>query len=254
MGDNSMRRVGLQPQKCRAKAKSTGRPCGQWAVVGSTVCYSHGGGRGDVRANGELRAVAAQIGAVGLPPDQTIKLVQRALSDQMLRAAGVLQAAAAENRPVDPAEYERFESVADKAMIAARVALQSGVEDQDAADAVENENRQLVADALMWTIDAVLKLLEVPGTQRLQVREFAIRMSIWALEGGDPTKRPEEPKLLPDTVAVAELLPAPARRRQPDAADDVWRRAQTIVDAEVVEDDGGDDGGDDEDDDRPTVA
>jgi hypothetical protein len=174
----------------------------------------------------------------------------------MLRAAGVLQAAAAENRPVDPAEYERFESVADKAMIAARVALQSGVEDQDAADAVENENRQLVADALMWTIDAVLKLLEVPGTQRLQVREFAIRMSIWALEGGDPTKRPEEPKLLPDTVAVAELLPAPRRRSAPDA-DDVWKRAQKVVDevvdAEVIDDES-DDGGDDESDDRPTAA
>ena len=236
--DAANRRAGLPPTRCEAQSKQAGRQCRRWATIGTVPprCRMHGGAKKDVRANGDMRVVATQLGLVGLPPDQTIKLVQRALSDQMLRAAGVLQAAAAENRPVDPVEYERFESVADKALIAARVALQSGVEDQDAADAVEGENRQLVANALTWTVDAVLDVVGLSGPQRLQVREFSIRMSIWALEGADPRERPEAPKLLPDRVAVGELLPAPRRGPAPDA-DQVWAAAQEIVDVEFEEDD-----------------
>ena len=105
MGENTMRRAGLQPQRCTAKSKQSGERCKAWAVVGAQVCFTHGGGREEVRRRGDLQATAAQLGVIGLPPTDTIRLVQRALSDRMLDAAGALRAAAEEGRPVDPEEH-----------------------------------------------------------------------------------------------------------------------------------------------------
>jgi hypothetical protein len=41
--------------KCSGRSKRTGKPCEQWAVVGTTVCYMHGGAAGQVRAKAEER-------------------------------------------------------------------------------------------------------------------------------------------------------------------------------------------------------
>lgn len=243
------RRVGLQPQKCAATSKSTGARCRQWAVVGARVCHYHGGSRPDVRANGELRAVAEQIGAAGMPPADTVRLVARALSSQFLKAAATLDKAAAEGRPIDPADVERFESAADKALVSARIALASGVE--DAAEARDEEAGQLVATAVVAALDEVLDL--VPGLsheQRKQLRAHGLLLAEWSLRGADPAQRPFPPELVrsPVSVAVGELLPAPPHRRASrDTASDVWRRAQEVVDAEVVDDEevgDGDESGD----------
>lgn len=233
MGENTMRRAGLQPQKCTATSKTTGDRCRQWAVVGSKVCHFHGGGREEVRRRGDLQATAAQLGVIGLPPRDTVRLVQRALSDRMLDAAGALRAAAEEGRPVDPEEHQRFVDASDRALVAARVALQAGVE--ESSDARDAEAGELVARAVEWSTDGVLAVLDLSHEQRAQVRQYAFELATWALQGGQPDKRPQPPKLLPDRVAVAELLPAPARSRRPDA-DDIWRRAQDVVDAELVDD------------------
>jgi hypothetical protein len=258
MGVNSQRRSGLQPERCTATAKRTGERCGRWAVVGCAVCWVHGGGKKDVVANGQLRTVAAQLGVAGLPPSESIRVIQRALSSQMLKAAGVLEAAAQEGRPIGAAEYERFESAADKALIAARIALQHGVE--ETTDAHDEETGELLAKAVSWTVDGVLDIL--PGLsheQRAQVREYGLRTAMWAFSDGSPATRPEAPKLLPDHVAVAELLPAPRRRRS--AADDVWRRAQPVVDqddelvdAELVDDQDEGEVGDGDEGDAPDAA
>jgi hypothetical protein len=46
--------------KCHAKAKSTGEPCQQYAVVGGTVCYHHGA-NGRVMNAAERRVTLAQL-------------------------------------------------------------------------------------------------------------------------------------------------------------------------------------------------
>lgn len=242
MGANRMRRAGLAAQRCTATAKSTGERCEQHAIVGTSVCFWHGGGKRDVRMGGHLAATAAQLGAAGLPPAETVRLVQRALSEQMLDAAGALRAASEEGRPVSAEQHARFVDASDRALVAARVALAAGVEDQ--SDARDDEAGELVARSVGWSVDAVLAVLDLSAEQRIQLRQYALETAAWALQGGDPTTRPQAPKLL-DRVAVAELLPAPSRRRPPDA-DDVWRRAQEVVDAELV-DDQDDEEGDDSD-------
>lgn len=250
MANQADRRSGLRPVKCTKKSKQSQEQCRNWAVIGTSppICRIHGGARGAVKDKADLAVVAAQLGAVGLAPAETIKVVQRAVSDQFLRAAGVLQAAAAEGRPVDAEEFARYEKAADQALAAARIAMAAGVEDQDAEDLREEGNRELVATALRWTIDAVLHVLRLPGQQRLEIRDYAFAMSVWALEGGDPRTRPEEPKLAgmvdaQPVVVRAELMPAPFRRRSAPDADSVWSAAQQIVDAEVVDDE--EDGDDD---------
>jgi hypothetical protein len=250
MGENTQRRVGLQARKCTARAKSTGKTCGQWAVPGAQTCYFHGAARRDIRAKGDLAAVAAQLGVVGLPPQETVRLVQRALSAQMLRAAGALEAAVAEGRPIDAGDQERFERAADQALVAARVALQAGVEDAREHD--HEENAELVTSVLCTAVDGVLAVLSLSHEQNQQVRLYGLALAQWALLGAPPGERPEAPKL-PDVVAAppvvvrGELMPAPLRPRSAPGADDVWRRAQAIIDAEVVDDDqevGDDESGD----------
>jgi hypothetical protein len=233
MGENTMRRAGLQPSRCTATSKQSGARCKAWAVVGAQVCHTHGGGREEVRRRGDLTAVAAQLGVIGLPPRDTLRVVQRALSDRMLDAAGALRAAAEEGRPVDPEEHQRFIDASDRALVAARVALQAGVE--ESSDSRDDEAGELVARAVEWSLDGVLAILDLSHEQRAQVRQYGFELATWALQGGHPDKRPEPPKLL-ERVAVAELLPAPPRsRRRPDA-DDIWRRAAEVVDAELVDD------------------
>lgn len=206
---------------------------------------------------GDLAAVAAQLGVTGLPPQETVRLVQRALSAQMLRAAGALEAAVAEGRPIAAEDQERFERAADQALVAARIALAANVEEARSRD--HEETGELVSTSLGLALDGVLDVLQLPYEQKKQVRVYGLELAQWALLGALPGERPEAPKL-PDVVgtrpvvAVGELLPAPSRRRSAPDADEVWRRAQEIVDqdgevvdAEVVDDEevgDGDESGD----------
>jgi hypothetical protein len=54
------RPAGLPPTKCSATAKSTGKPCEQWSVVGGVTCWHHGA-NGKVRANADMRITLAQL-------------------------------------------------------------------------------------------------------------------------------------------------------------------------------------------------
>jgi len=198
----------------------------------------HGSAKGDVRDKANVQVAAAQLGVLGLPPKDTVRVVQRVLSDRMLDAAGVLRAAAEEGRQVDPEEHQRFVEASDRALVAARVALAAGVE--DGTDSRDDEAGELVARALSWAIDGVLEVLSLSPERRLQMRRYALEMGQWALEGGNPEERPADPVLLPERVAVGELLPAPARRRAP-TPDEIWAEAEQLVDAEIVEEDDDDD-------------
>lgn len=270
VGENTMRRAGLGPTKCTATAKSSGARCKQWAIVGCTVCHKHGGGRKAVRANGDLRAVAAQLAIVGLAPDATVRIVQRVLSERMLAEAETLRTASEQGRKVSAEEEQRFIDASERALTAAAAAIRLGVEQQ--ADTEREELTELVSGAVRMTIDAIMAVL--PGGLKYwnDLHSYAVAMTAWALAPesarGERPDLPADPPehLLPGYVhpttyygpgataphgsaqgpAVAELMPAPRRRRTADA-DSVWRAAQQIVDAEVVDDQEDGDGEEDGD-------
>lgn len=50
-------------RRCSATAKSTGRPCGRWAIPGGTVCATHGGNARQVRDAANARVLTRQIAA-----------------------------------------------------------------------------------------------------------------------------------------------------------------------------------------------
>lgn len=88
-----------QDRKCGATAKSTGMPCGRWAIPGGTVCATHGGNAKQVRdaANARLltrtleadaQATVAHLGLepIGDPLEQLNLLAQE--SRAMLTALG----------------------------------------------------------------------------------------------------------------------------------------------------------------------
>lgn len=50
-------------RRCSATAKSTGRPCGRWAIPGGTVCATHGGNARQVRDADNARVLTRQIAA-----------------------------------------------------------------------------------------------------------------------------------------------------------------------------------------------
>lgn len=52
------------PRQCTAKAKGSGVRCRAFAIVGGTVCRSHGGGSPAVRRAAELRKAQAQADAM----------------------------------------------------------------------------------------------------------------------------------------------------------------------------------------------
>jgi hypothetical protein len=251
--DQADRRSGLRPVKCGATSKQSREQCRRWAIVGTVppLCKIHGGNRRIVKDKAELAAVAAQMGMVGLEPADTIRIVQRVLSDQMLRAAGVLAAAAEEGRPVDPEEHQRFIDSSDRALVAARVALStivteaSDLREQDKQDAAD-----LAAKAVGWAIDSVLGLVpELESEQRQALKIYALEMAGWAF-AGCPDPRPVPPKMpsasRDSRPAVGELLPSPPRRAGREPADDVWRAVQEVVDAELVEQEDDDDGEEDD--------
>jgi hypothetical protein len=244
--DQANRRAGLRPVKCGATSKQSREQCRRWAIVGTVPprCNFHGGARKIVKDKAELAAVAAQLGMVGLEPAETIRIVQRVLSDQMLRAAGALAAAAEEGRPVDPAEHQRFIDSSDRALVAARVALSTIVaEASDLREQDQEEAAELAVKAVSWAIDSVIGLVpQMEGEQRQALKAYALDMAGWAF-AGCPDPRPVPPKM-PSVLrdprpAVGELMPAPWRRPVPDA-EDVWAQVQEVVDAEVVEEDDGD--------------
>lgn len=254
--DQADRRSGLRPTKCGAKSKQSQQQCKRWATVGTVPprCKIHGGGKGVVKDKADLTVTAAQLGLLGLPPAQTISIVQRVLSEQMLRAAGALAAAAEEGRPADPAENTAFVEASDRALVAARVALSAGVEQQSEEE--REELAALVVTAVSTTVDAVMWALPGGLKHWHELRDFALAMTAWALSPeSDRGERPAlpadpEPHLLPGYVhptsaragerpgvaAFGELMPAPRRRGAPDA-DEIWSAAQEIADAEIVEDD-----------------
>lgn len=205
----------------------------------------HGGARKDVRARGDMRAVAAQLGLVGLEPAETVKVIQRVLSDQMLRAAGALAATAEEGRPVDPVEHERFVDASDRALVAARVALSAGVTEVfGQREQIHQDAGELLAKAVGWAVDAVLKLAPLDGVQRTELRVYGLSMAQWAFEGAqsERPKPPTMPVARQDVVVSGELLPGPRTRRGFDA-DEVWARAAEIVDGEVLGEEDDDVGG-----------
>ena len=261
--DQADRRSGLRPVKCGAKSKQSQQQCKRWATVGTAPprCHYHGGNKGVVKDKADLAVTAAQLGVLGLPPAQTISVVQRVLSQMMLQAAGALAAASEEGRPADPAENTAFVEASDRALVAARVALQAGVEQQ--SDEEREELAELVAGAVRTTVDAVMWALPGGLKHWHDLRDYAMAMIGWALtpetDRGERPGLPADPPehLLPGYVhpstgwgggrpgfaAAGELLPGPIRRRAAPDADAVWAAAQEIADAEIVgeEDDGNDD-------------
>jgi hypothetical protein len=245
--DAANRRAGLPPVRCTAWSKQAGRQCRNWAVIGAQVCRRHGGARPVVEQKGDMKAIAAQLGVRGLPPGETVRIISRVLSDRMLHAAAALSDAAAEG--ADTAELgAAFDVIADKSLVAARVALAAGVEGQRDADL--DIAGELVTSALSEALSGVVSVLPV-GVRSLWaplLESYGFALAGWSLQPAkDRGPRPEAPKLpeLPGAVpqqrvAFGELMPAPRRRSASDA-DDVWRRAQEVVDAEVVEDDEEDD-------------
>lgn len=258
MPNHADRRSGLPPVRCAAQSKQSGQQCKRFSVVGLVPprCPLHAGkSSAAAKADGDLQSTAAQLGVLGLPPAQTIAVVQRVLSEMMLRAAGALAAAAEDGRPADRSENQAFIDASDRALVAARVALAAGVEER--SDQEQEELALLVVGAVRTTVDAVM--LALPGNLQHwhALHDFAMQMTAWALSPeSDRGERPPppadpEPHLLPGYqhpttrgagyagVAVAELLPGPLSRRPPDA-DDIWRAAEEIADAEIVEEDGDD--------------
>jgi hypothetical protein len=51
---------GIPPLKCSAKAKGTGKPCEQYAMIGTTVCFQHGV-NGNTRRAAMTRVTLAQL-------------------------------------------------------------------------------------------------------------------------------------------------------------------------------------------------
>lgn len=86
-------------RRCAATAKSTGKPCGRWAIPGGTVCATHGGNARQVRDAANARVLTRTIAAdaqatvahlglepIGDPLDQLNLLTQE--SRAMLTALG----------------------------------------------------------------------------------------------------------------------------------------------------------------------
>ena len=254
--DQADRRSGLRPVKCGAKSKQSGEQCRRWAVVGTVPprCTIHGAGKGAVKDKADLRVVAAQLGVLGLEPAETIRVIQRVLSEQMLRASGALAAAAEEGRPVEPLEHQRFVDATDRALVAARVALSSGVSEAlGQREEDREEDAELMAKAVTWAVDGVLGLVQVDAEWRTQLRTYALEMASWAFAGAQ-TGRPVPPKVPVSygpqsyVVAAGELLPAPVSRQRAVDVDEIWRAASEITDAEIVDEEG------DDDDDNGAVA
>ena len=78
-------------EKCRARSKSTGQQCGNWAVEGLTVCRIHGGATAAAKAKAaravERAGAEAAARQFGILIDTS---PQQALLDEVQRAAGMV--------------------------------------------------------------------------------------------------------------------------------------------------------------------
>jgi hypothetical protein len=91
------RRFGIPPMRCVATAKSTGRRCGRWALVGQTCCDLHTGWAPQSVAAADRRSVVAQLlqhedpdhprplGEVMLEAVHNADVLMRSLDDVRLR-------------------------------------------------------------------------------------------------------------------------------------------------------------------------
>lgn len=53
----------MSPRRCRAHSSQSGQPCRAYATRGATVCVTHGGAAGQVKAKARDRLAQAKVGA-----------------------------------------------------------------------------------------------------------------------------------------------------------------------------------------------
>ena len=78
--------VGWWRQKCTARSRQTGEPCGAWAIAGATVCRHHGG-----QSTSTQEAARERLRTLVHPALQTLASI---MSDEDAPAASRVRAAA----------------------------------------------------------------------------------------------------------------------------------------------------------------
>ena len=117
----------LPPAKCTAK-RSNGVRCGQWAVVGATVCPTHGGRAPQVRAAAERRVSLAEAMTASDPrPAWEVLADALHMADVLMRQArlGVV-----DGKPVTLRQLDRLVDHIDRAHRMAKVTLDAGVDER----------------------------------------------------------------------------------------------------------------------------
>ena len=64
--------IGMKALQCKATAKSSGKRCKKYAILGGTVCMKHGGAAPQVRRKAQQR-----IEAAGITPERTMLEIAR---------------------------------------------------------------------------------------------------------------------------------------------------------------------------------
>lgn len=126
---NKTRRRAVQkvipPAKCSGH-RTTGEPCDQWAVVGATVCNTHGASAPQVKAAAEKRVTLAEAMVSG-PKRQPYEVLEDALhaADLLMREA-IFELG--EGGSVSASTMEKFVQAFERAHRLAKVNMDAGID------------------------------------------------------------------------------------------------------------------------------
>jgi hypothetical protein len=163
------RRFGIPPMRCVATAKSTGRRCGRWALVGQTCCDLHTGWAPQSVAAADRRSVVAQLlqhedpdhprplGEVMLEAVHNADVLMRSLDDVRLR---VLR-----REEVTGEELDRLVRMSQVAHALAETTVRAGVQVElvRQAQLATEMNSAVVVRALGAALDVVGRRLRAAG-------------------------------------------------------------------------------------------
>lgn len=230
--------------RCSARSRRTRQPCNNWATVGATVCYLHGGKTPKVIAKANQRHTLAELLRADPRHPWEVVLDHMHTLDAVAREARLTLG---EDGTVTPQQLDRIVEYAKAAHHLAKTAIDVGAHER-IAQSLQRQvelDGQVIAQTLGATLDALLdrltETLNLPAQRRADLRDWTFAVAqrqLLTLDGKTSTEPApvwplaQAPQLEEATTSATADQPTAGTDRRPVRDNPpAWRSASAAASA-----------------------